>query len=212
MAQVKICGIRTTADHDCASRSGARWVGMVFHPESPRNLSLSEASTLRDHAIAHDHGAERVALVVDPDDAFLEKVVEAAAPGLLQCHGNEDPERVNAIRRRFSLPVMKAIRVGGAESLREALAYDGVADRLLFDSAPADAVLPGGTGQAFDWKLLRGWRGSAPWMLAGGLTPENVRDAIDASRADAVDVSSGVEGSPGVKDHDAIQRFVSAAR
>ena len=212
MAQTKICGIRTAAEYDCASAGGAAWVGTVFCPESPRNLSLEEAAALRDHGVSRRLAAERVAVVVDTDDAALEAIIAAAAPALLQCHGGESPERVTEIRERFGLPVMKAVRVEDERSLEEALAYDGVADRLLFDSAPKDAALPGGTGHVFDWSLMRRWKGATPWMLAGGLTPDTVQEAIAASGAEAVDVSSGVEDSPGVKDHDAIRRFVSAAR
>ena len=211
MAQAKICGIRTTADYDCAGSSGARWVGMVFYPKSPRNLSLDEAAALSDHGVSKGLPLERVALVVEPDDALLEDIIAAAKPDLLQLHGVEPPERVDAIRQRFGLPVMKAVRIESERTLELALAYDGVADRMLFDSAPADAELPGGTGRRFDWELAKRWKGATPWTLAGGLTPETVRAAIEASGAEAVDVSSGVESGPGVKDHDAIQRFVSAA-
>ena len=212
MAKVKICGIRTTADYDCAAASGAAWVGLVFYNASPRNLTLEEAATLREHGEGEGLAPERVTLVVDADDAGLEAIIAAAAPALLQCHGSESPERVTEIRERFGLPVMKAVRVAGAHSLEEALAYDGAADRILFDSAPAGAELPGGTGHAFDWGLMRQWKGATPWMLAGGLTPGNVAGAVSASGAEAVDVSSGIESAPGVKDCEAIRRFVSAAR
>ena len=212
MTQVKICGIRTAADYDCASQSGARWVGMAFYEKSPRHLSLDEAAALRDHGVSRELAVERVALMVDPDDTALEAVAAAAKPSLLQCHGDEPPKRIAEIRERFGLPVMKAIRVVDEASLEAAMAYDGIADRLLFDSAPQDADLPGGTGHSFDWSLMRQWKGATPWMLAGGLTHGTVREAIEASGAEAVDVSSGVESSPGVKDHGAIRRFVSAAR
>lgn len=207
MADCKICGIRTPADLDAAARSGARWAGMVFYPKSPRHLSFEEARALRDS----DAGIARVALVVDADDASLEAIITAAAPDLLQCHGHETPARMAAIKARFGLPLIKAIRVKDADTLAAALAYDAVADLMLFDSAPTAASLPGGTGHAFDWPLMRHWQGSKPWLLAGGLTPENVSAAIEASGAEAVDVSSGVESAPGIKDHAAIQRFVSAA-
>ena len=209
MARVKICGIRTTADYDCASESGADWIGMTFYPQSPRNLSLDEAAALRDHGVSRGLPPDRVALVVDPDDAELEAIIEAAGPALLQCHGDETPERIEGIRRRFGVPVMKAVRVKDGNTLKEAAAFDGAADLMLFDSAPLDADLPGGTGESFDWGLMRQWRGARPWMLAGGLTAETVAGAVAASGAEAVDVCSGVEGSPGVKDHAAIRRFVS---
>ena len=212
MAQAKICGIRTAADYDCAAASGAAWIGMVFYEKSPRHLSLDEAAALRDHGVSRELAAERVTLVVDPEDTALEAIVAAAEPALLQCHGLESPERIAELRGRFGLPVMKAVRVVDEASLEAAMAYDGIADRLLFDSAPQDADLPGGTGHSFDWSLMRQWKGATPWMLAGGLTHGTVREAIEASGAEAVDVSSGVESSPGVKDHGAIRRFVSAAR
>ena len=220
MAKVKICGIKNIKDYECATQSGAAWVGMVFHAGSPRNHSFQEANILtleianylRKFSDDVKFEPERVALVANSNDTKLNRIIEAARPALLQCHGNESPERIREIRERFELPVMKAIRVADERSLEKAKAYDDVADRILFDSAPAGAKLPGGTGHSFDWSLMRLWNGKKPWMLAGGLTPDNVSEAISASGAEAVDVSSGVESAPGQKDHDAIRRFVSAAR
>ena len=130
---------------------------------------------------------------------------------MIQCHGTETPERIAAIRTRFGLPVMKAIRVESAETLTLAQEYDDAADRMLFDSAPLDAVLPGGTGHAFDWGIMQQWNGRKPWMLAGGLNAGNVADAITISGAASVDVSSGVESAPGIKDHAAIRHFVTVS-
>lgn len=211
MADVKICGISTVDDLTAAHAAGARWVGFVFFPKSPRHLEHDQARLLRDHLDALVKPPIPVALLVDADDALLDQIVAAARPGVIQCHGNESPERIGAIKARYGIKVMKAIRVANAESLKAAEAYDGAADMMLFDSAPTGASLPGGTGHRFDWGLMQSYEGITPWMLAGGLNPENVSEAITISGADAVDVSSGVEESPGNKDHEAIHRFVSAS-
>ena len=212
MADVKICGLRTTDDIMAVAKAGARWAGFVFFPKSPRHLDFTEAADLRAKADQIDHLPQIVALTVDADDDALDAIITAARPDLLQCHGQESPERISAIKAKFGLPVMKAIRVKDADTLRSAQAYDGHADWMLFDSAPVDADLPGGTGHAFDWGMMASWQGTTPWMLAGGLNAENIAAAIGISGAKAVDVSSGVETSPGNKDHAAIQRFVSEAR
>ena len=212
MADVKICGLRTADDIKAVAKAGARWAGFVFFPKSPRHLSLMEAADLRAVADQIDNPPQIVALTVDADDEALDAIITAARPHLLQCHGQETPERVSAIKSRFNLPVMKAIRVKDAVTLRSAEAYEGHADWMLFDSAPVNADLPGGTGHAFDWGLMASWQGTMPWMLAGGLTAENIAAATAISGAKAVDVSSGVETNPGNKDHAAIHRFVSAAR
>ena len=212
MVDVKICGLRTTEDMNAVAEAGARWAGFVFFPKSPRHLSLTEAADLRLAAEQMDHRPEMVALTVDADDHELDNIITALKPDMLQCHGAESPQRISAIKSTFGLPVMKAIRVKDAETLRAAEAYDGHADLMLFDSAPIDADLPGGTGHAFDWGLMAAWNGTTPWMLAGGLTTTNIAAAIAISGATAVDVSSGVETNPGNKDHAAIHRFVSEAR
>ena len=209
MVDVKICGIRTTADLAAAAQAGARWVGMVFFEKSPRHLSIEEATKIKDASVSGH--PDRVALVVNADDTELDHIMAAAEPKMIQCHGAETPERLAEIKTRFGADVMKAIRVEGQHSLDAATAYDDIADWMLFDSAPANALLPGGTGHRFDWELMQHWKGHKPWMLAGGLTVENVAEAIRVSGAAAVDVSSNVEKSPGIKDHNAIQGFVSAA-
>lgn len=213
MARVKICGIQNADDYIASHRAGADWVGLVFFPKSPRHLTLEQAAEIRAtaDAIAGIKTPLLVALVVDASDDQLDGITSAMRPDLIQCHGNESPARIAEIKSRYGIAVMKAIRVKSEESLMDATAYDGIADILLFDSAPIDATLPGGTGHAFDWGMMSAYLGTSPWMLAGGLTPANVADAIRISGTMAVDVSSGVEKTPGQKDHAAIQHFVSAA-
>ena len=212
MVDVKICGIRSADDLRAVAAAGATWTGFVFFPKSPRHLSIDDAAALRSAAQRLPSAPKIVALTVDADDETLDEIMTQVQPDLIQCHGEENPNRITAIKSRFARPVIKAIRVHDQQSLISAEAFDGHADMMLFDSAPMDAVLPGGTGHAFDWSLMRQWRGATPWMLAGGLTPENVAQAISESGATAVDVSSGVEDAPGVKDPAAIQRFVLAAQ
>jgi len=212
MVDVKICGIRSVDDLRAVADAGATWTGFVFFPKSPRHLSIDDAAALRSVAQRLPSAPKIVSLTVDADDETLDEIMTQVQPDLIQCHGEEDPNRITAIKSRFARPVIKAIRVHDQQSLISAEAFDGHADMMLFDSAPMDAVLPGGTGHAFDWSLMRQWRGATPWMLAGGLTPENVAQAIAKSGATAVDVSSGVEDAPGIKDPAAIQRFVLAAQ
>ncbi|XDZ65179.1 phosphoribosylanthranilate isomerase [Alphaproteobacteria bacterium LSUCC0684] len=211
MARTKICGIRTPEDLAIVAAAKGRWAGMVFFEKSPRHISYEDARILRQHADELKNAPDLVALVVDADDDRLAVIAEYANPDMLQCHGSESPEKIATIRDRFAIPVMKALRVTGPDTLINARAYDGAADMLLFDSAPINTDLPGGTGHRFDWGLMQHYTGTTPWMLAGGLEPGNVAEAIRISGAEAVDVSSGVERSPGIKDHAAIQRFVSAA-
>ena len=207
---VKICGLSTPAALDVALDAGADMVGFVFFPPSPRNVSLATARALGARVRGR---ARKVALSVDADDALLDAVVKALAPDMLQLHGKETPERVGALKKRFGLPVMKAIAVEGKGDLAAAAAYVGVADRLLFDArAPRDATRPGGLGKPFDWTLIRGAVPGVPVMLSGGLDAGNVGEALRITRAPAVDVSSGVERAPGEKDPDKIRAFVRAAR
>ena len=207
---VKICGLSTPAALDVALDAGADMVGFVFFPPSPRNVSLATARALGARVRGR---ARKVALSVDADDALLDAVVKALAPDMLQLHGKETPERVGALKKRFGLPVMKAIAVEGKGDLAAAAAYIGVADRLLFDArAPRDATRPGGLGKPFDWTLIRGAVLGVPVMLSGGLDAGNVGEALRITRAPAVDVSSGVERVPGEKDPDKIRAFVRAAR
>jgi phosphoribosylanthranilate isomerase len=208
---VKICGLSKPEHVAAAVQAGATYVGFVFFEKSPRNLSFVQARSLAVNAPA---GLAKVALVVNADDAFLDALTREVPLDMLQLHGSESPERVSAVKARYGLPVMKAIGVATAEDLAAIDTYSAVADQLLIDAKPPkDAALPGGNGLAFDWQLLRGrkyW--TKPWMLAGGLTPENVAEAVRLTGANQVDVSSGVETAPGMKDAALIDAFVKAAR
>ena len=207
--RVKICGLRTEADLAAVAAAGAAYAGFVFFPKSPRHLTLEEGRRL---TLAAPEGLCKVALTVDASDAELDAITEAMPLDMLQLHGHETPDRVAELRARYGLPVMKAVGVATAEDLLALVDYGHVADMLLVDAkAPKDAVLPGGNGLAFDWRLIAGRRWPVPWMLAGGLTPENVAEAIALTGARQVDVSSGVESAPGVKDAEAIARFTRAA-
>jgi phosphoribosylanthranilate isomerase len=205
---VKICGINSVAAADAALNAGADFTGLVFYKKSPRNLDAEQAAQLA----ARMRGRTRlVALFADAGDAQIEGAVNAAHPDFLQLHGSETPERVAAIRARFGVAVIKAIAVAEPCDLASAARYD--VDMLLFDAkAPQGAAAPGGLGASFDWQLLRGRNFSRPWLLAGGLNAGNVARAIRASGAQGVDVSSGVESAPGVKDAGLIADFVAAAR
>jgi phosphoribosylanthranilate isomerase len=208
--EVKICGITDEEAMEAAVEAGADYVGLVFYPKSPRAVTPERATELLSY---QPQEVKRVGLLVDPDDALLDAVVGGARLDLLQLHGHETPERVEAIRLEYGLPVMKVIPVAGPDDLLAAEAYLEVADRLLFDARPpAGATLPGGNAVSFDWTLLAGRRWPLPWMLAGGLTPANVAEAIRISGARTVDVSSGVETAPGQKSPDLIRAFIAAAR
>lgn len=212
--EIKICGLSTPETLDAALGAGADMVGMVFFPPSPRHVDLATAGALA--ARARGRAGQKVgivALTVDADDAMLADIIAAVRPDMLQLHGKESPERVEAIRTRFELPVMKAVGIATAADLARLAAYEGVADRLLLDAKPPkDALLPGGNGVPFDWDLLAGLDLSIPYMLSGGLGPENVGDAVRRVRPFGVDVSSGVERVPGVKDPARILAFIREAR
>lgn len=206
---VKICGLSTGADVAAAADAGARYVGFVFFPKSPRHLEVTDAAAL---AALVPMGICKVALTVNADNAMLDALTQAVPLDMLQLHGNESPERVTEVKARYGLPVMKALGVADRSDLAAIDLYSGVADQLLIDAKPPKgADLPGGNGLAFDWQLLAGrvWR--TPWMLAGGLTPDNVAQAIMRTGARQVDVSSGVESSAGVKDAGMIHALVAAA-
>ncbi len=208
--RVKICGVTRQEDVSCALGAGAAYLGFNFFPRSPRCITPDQAACL---AATVPAGIARVALSVDADDDTLDDIVGRVGIDMLQLHGQETPERVEAVRARYGLPVMKAVGVREESDLPRLLEYGRVADQLLVDAkAPAGAVLPGGNGVAFDWRLIAGRRWPVPWMLAGGLTPGNVADAIRLTGARQVDVSSGVENAPGVKDAALIRAFVHAAR
>lgn len=208
--RVKICGLRTVADVKAVAVAGAAYMGLVFFAKSPRNLTLAQA---RELALAAPVGLAKVALVVNADDAGLDALTEALPLDMLQLHGNETPERVAEIRARYGLPVMKAVGVADEGDLTALFDYSLVADQLLIDAKPPKgAALPGGNGLSFDWRLVAQRRWLRPWMLAGGLSPENVAEAIRLTNARQVDVSSGVESAPGVKDAARIAAFVEAAQ
>jgi phosphoribosylanthranilate isomerase len=206
---VKICGLSDPAALDAAIVGGARYVGFVFFPPSPRAILPHAAAAL---AARVPDGVLRVGLVVDADDEQLHAIVGSVPLDLLQLHGAETPARVAAVRARFALPVMKAIPVAEAADLARAEAYLGVAERLLFDARPpAGATRPGGNAAAFDWRLLAGRRWPVPWLLAGGLDATNLARAVRESGAVAVDVSSGVEDAPGHKSVALIDAFMASA-
>jgi phosphoribosylanthranilate isomerase len=208
--RVKICGLRTPADVTAVARAGAAYAGFVFFAKSPRNVTLPEA---RLAALAAPPGLAKVALTVDADDATLDAIVETVPLDMLQLHGHESPDRVAAVRARYGLPVMKAIGLAEEGDLPAIFEFSTVADQILIDAKPPrGAELPGGNGLAFDWRLLAGRRWLRPWMLAGGLTPQNVAEAVRLTGARQVDVSSGAESAPGVKDAARIAAFVAAAR
>lgn len=207
---VKICGLTTPETMNAALEAGADYVGLVFFPKSPRNITLEAARRLAGQARGR---AQVVALVVDAADEQLEAIIEAVRPDWLQLHGHETIERVRAVKSRFGLPVLKALSLAEPNDVAAAEPYRAVADLLLFDAKPPKgAAHPGGNGLTFDWRLVEGVGERYPFMLSGGLTPENVASAIAATGTAGVDVSSGVESAPGVKDPELIGSFIRAAK
>jgi phosphoribosylanthranilate isomerase len=207
---VKICGLSTRETLDVALQAGADMVGFVFFPASPRHIGLNTARDLGGQARGR---ALKVALTVDADDATLANIVEALQPDILQLHGKETVARLRDIKQIFGLPVMKAIAVETLADLAALPGYAAVADRILFDArASKEATRPGGLGAVFDWHLLENLDLKRPFMVSGGLDAGNVAEAVRISRAGGVDVSSGVEGAPGVKDPEMIRGFIRAAR
>ncbi len=208
--RVKICGLTRPQDVASAHAAGAAYAGFVFFPKSPRNLSIADARAL---ALEAPAGLAKVALVVDADDALLDAITSQVPLDMLQLHGHESPARVRAVQDRYGLPVMKAVGIADRADLITLQEYWQVADQILVDAKPPKgADLPGGNGISFDWTLLSERRWPCPWMLAGGLTSDNVAEAVRLTHARQVDVSSGVESAPGIKDADRIARFVAAAQ
>ena len=207
---VKICGLTSAAAVDAAVGAGALYGGLVFHPDSPRFVMLDQARALADRM----RGRLKIAaLIADLDDAGIGEIVRIAQPDFLQLHGQESVKRTGEIRSRFGLPVIKALAVAEPSDFDTVAAYEANADMLLFDARPPKgAQRGGGHGAAFDWKILNGRAFSIPWFLAGGLTPDNVVRAVALSGAQMVDVSSGVESAPGVKDAARVTAFVDATR
>ena len=208
-SKVKICGLRESTHVELAGRFGAAYVGFVFFPKSPRAVTVDEA---RELAWAAPVGLAKVALVVNADDALLDSINDRVAIDMWQLHGSESPERVAEVKARYGLPVMKAVGIADASDVDQIDVYSRVSDQLLIDAkAPKGAALPGGNGLSFDWKLVNRKYWSLPWMLAGGLTPENVGRAQNLTGARQVDVSSGVESAPGVKDPALMEAFIQGA-
>ncbi|MCY4053639.1 MAG: phosphoribosylanthranilate isomerase [Hyphomicrobiales bacterium] len=205
--QVKICGITDGDALNAALRCGADMLGFLHHPASARHIDPDGAARLRASVGAR---ARVVAVGVDMSDALLEELFEKLRPDFFQLHGSETPQRAGEIRERFGSGIIKAIRVRGNGDIEQAHAFEDAADMLLFDSYTE--ALAGGTGVVFDWTLLHGLRNKGAWILSGGLTPENVADAIEQTGAPAVDVSSGVESAPGRKDPKKIERFLQAVK
>jgi phosphoribosylanthranilate isomerase len=207
--QVKICGLTDPDDIPAAVDAGARYVGFVFFKKSPRHLSFEHAAEL---AAEVPFGVCKVALTVNATDEELDLLLAKVPIDMLQLHGSETPARVSQVKARYGLPVMKAVGIASAEDLPALDDYLQVADQILIDAKPPkDAELPGGNGLAFDWRLIAGRRWPVPWMLAGGLTPENVGEAVAMTGARQLDVSSGVESAPGVKDPALIAAFCAAS-
>ena len=208
--RVKLCGLTALSDIDVAVAAGAAYLGFVFFPRSPRHFDVVRAAAM---SAAVPAGLCKVALVVDADDAMLDMLTSAVPLDMLQLHGSETPERVCTIKARYGLPVMKAVGVATSSDLVTLDTYCRVADQILVDAKPPkNAQLPGGNGLAFDWQLIAGRRWPVPWMLAGGLTPDNVAEAVRLTGARQVDVSSGIENAPGVKNPDLMRAFVAAAK
>jgi phosphoribosylanthranilate isomerase len=207
----KICGLSTPETVEAAVAGGADFIGFVFFPRSPRAVTAARAADL---ARPVPRRVQRCGLFVDADDATIEAVLETVPLDLLQLHGAETPERCAAIRERFRRPVMKAFGIASAEDAARAERWVGTVDRLLFDAKPPrlEGALPGGNGAAFDWRILAGRSWPLPWMLSGGLNAGNLAEAVRTTGAPAVDVSSGVETSPGIKDIALIREFLSVAK
>ena len=207
---IKICGLKTPEALDVALAAGADLVGFVFFPASPRHVSFEIAHALGERVRGR---VQKVALSVDASDEELAASIEALRPDLLQLHGKEAPDRVAAVRKRFGLPVMKALPIAERADLSPIRLYNKVADHLIFDArATGEATRPGGLGKSFDWRLLDALAVNVPFMLSGGLHAGNVAEALRITAAPGVDVSSGVERAPGEKDPDKIRAFVAAAR
>jgi phosphoribosylanthranilate isomerase len=207
---IKICGLSTAETLESALSAGADMVGLVYFAKSPRHVNIAQGQQLADQARGR---AKIVALTVNADDALLESLIQFWQPDVIQCHGDESLERLSELRTFYSGQIMKVIGVKTANDLAEISLFAPLSDYILLDAkAPEGADLPGGNGITFDWSLLKGLKSDVPVLLSGGLTPENVAQAIHITRLAGVDVSSGVERSLGVKDDVKIKRFISQAR
>ena len=207
---IKICGLKTPDALDAALAGGASHVGFIFFAKSPRNVEPETAAALRQAAKG---SAQAVAVTVDAEDAFLDAIVDAMAPDMLQLHGKESPERVAEVKARYGLPVMKAFAISEAADIAGITPFRDVADRFLFDAKPPKgSELPGGNGVSFDWRLLAGLDRSIDYMLSGGLNAANISDALRLANPPGIDISSGVESAPGVKDAALIEDFFKSVR
>jgi len=210
MTAVKICGLNTASSVTAAAQAGARYIGFNFFEKSPRYVNIPQA---RELALSVPANICKVALFVDATNEELDAITAGVPIDMLQLHGHETPERVIEVKKRYGLPVMKVIGVADASDLNAIDTYMRVSDQILIDAKPPkNAVLPGGNGISFDWRLISGRRWACPWMLAGGLTSENVAEAVQLTGATQVDVSSGVESAPGIKDTHKIAAFIAAAQ
>ena len=213
MADVKICGISSPADYQACRAAGARWVGMVYYPGSPRHLDISALANLADQVEKLPNaGPQRVLLTVDQTLATLRALINASRPDFLQLHGQETVNSAIAIKAEFGLPIIRMIPIETRADLAACSRWDGVADWFIFDAKVAKGTQPGGTGHRFDWTILSHYQGRTPWMLAGGLTIDSVAEAVKISGTGAVDVSSGVERQRGKKDENKIHDFIRAAQ
>ena len=206
---IKICGIASPAALDAVIAARADYAGLVFFPPSPRNVSLTDAAALGARASGR---IGRVGLFVDADDALLADAVAAARLDAIQLHGHEPPQRAAELRARFGIPVWKALSIASADDVAKAAAYVGAVDLVLFDAKTPKGTLPGGMGLSFDWSLLAAWKAPCAWGLAGGLSADNVAEAVRQTGTPLVDASSGVESAPGVKDAGKIAAFCGAVR
>lgn len=208
--RIKICGLRETVGLKAAVDAGASYIGLNFFAKSPRSVNVAQAAAL---ALEIPVGVAKVALVVDPCDAMLDEIIANVAIDIIQLHGHETPERVAQVRARYGVPVMKAVGVAEVEDVANLDVYGQVADMLLVDAKPPkDAAMLGGNGVTFDWRLIAGRRWPVPWLLAGGLTAANVAEAVKLTGAKQVDLSSGVESAPGVKDPAMMAEFCTATQ
>ncbi|MFN3805913.1 phosphoribosylanthranilate isomerase [Asticcacaulis sp.] len=215
--KAKICGITDDVSARTAIDDSAGMLGFISFPKSPRHLDLDRMAQLIANATAYtahvNKATKCVSVLVDPDDLLLEAITQQVRPDLIQLHGHESPERVRHIRTRFGIPLIKAISVESRSDVLSAAPYEEMVEHLLFDAKPPkDAALPGGVGARFDWTLMEGYPSARPWLLAGGLTPWNVAEAVSQSKATLVDVSSGVERAPGLKDAALISQFLKAVK
>ena len=209
MTDVKICGIKDPENLAASIEAGARFIGLNFYAPSPRSISFDTAWNL---ARAIPTGVRAVGLFVNPSDEELERILTGVQLDMVQLHGDESPGRINEVKSRYAMPVMKAMRIRDESDLENIEGFEAAADWLLFDARPEGAKMPGGTGHKFDWSILEGRTFKKPWMLSGGLNKDNVKEALNVLKPDALDVASGVENEPGHKDASKIKEFISAVK